>query len=157
MADLDNALILATKHFKGITDKSGAPYVLHCLRVMMTVETMEQKMVAVMHDLVEDTPFTLENVREHGFSEDVVNALALVTHDANTSYADYIVAAKANPIARQVKLADLKDNTSLERLLFREDRAETDRKRIQKYVLSYQFLTDKIDETSYRRQMVDFE
>ena len=157
MADLDTALILVTTHFKGITDKSGQPYILHCIRVMMGVESLNEKMVAVMHDLVEDTPFTLQDVRDQGFSKEVVEALALVTHENGVSYSDYIIAAKANPVAAAVKLSDLADNTSLPRALLREERIEADRKRIQKYMLSYQFLTDQIGEASFRRQMVHVE
>ena len=67
MADLDEALNLVADHFRGIKDKSGSPYVLHCIRVMMTVDSIDAKMVAVMHDLVEDTPMTLEQLREKGF------------------------------------------------------------------------------------------
>jgi hypothetical protein len=153
MADLDEALVLVSTHFRGVTDKSGAPYVLHCIRAMMSVESLDAKMVAVMHDLVEDTPVTLEQLREKGFSDSVLNAVDLVTHTDDVTYEDYIVKIKANPIAREVKLADLKDNTSLGRALYREKSNGRDAVRLQKYVLTYQFLTDEIDDASYRRQM----
>ena len=153
MADLDEALNLVANHFRGITDKSGSPYVLHCIRAMMTVESLDAKMVAVMHDLVEDTPMTLAQLRTKGFSEQVVNGVDLVTHKDDVSYPDYIVAIKKNSIATEVKLADLKDNTSLNRTLYREKSSDKDCARIQRYLLSYQFLTEAIDEASYRRQM----
>ena len=153
MADLDEALNLVADHFRGIKDKSGSPYVLHCIRVMMTVDSIDAKMVAVMHDLVEDTPMTLEQLREKGFSDAVVNGVKLVTHEEDVTYSDYIVAIKDNPLATEVKLADLKDNTTLSRTLYRENSSSRDGVRIQKYLLSYQFLTDTIDESSYRRQM----
>lgn len=153
MADLDEALNLVTSSFRGITDKSGAPYVLHCIRVMMAVESLDAKMVAVMHDLVEDTPMTLEKLRGIGFSQTVLDGVDLVTHKDNVSYPDYIVAIKGNAIAAEVKLADLADNTSLKRTLYREKNSAKDCARIQKYLLSFQFLTDAIDESSYRRQM----
>lgn len=153
MADLDEALVLVTTHFRGVTDKSGAPYVLHCIRAMMSVASMEAKMVAVMHDLVEDTPMTIDQLRERGFSEDVLLGVELVTHKDTDSYEDYIVRIKGNPIAREVKLADLKDNTAPGRALYRETNKVRDVVRIQKYLLSYQFLTDTINEASYRRQM----
>ena len=153
MSDLDEALCLVANHFRGVVDKSGKPYVLHCIRVMMGVESLDAKMVAVMHDLVEDTPMTLEQLRAKGFSDQVLEGVDLVTHRDDVSYADYIAAIKKNAIATQVKLADLKDNTSLNRTLYREANSDRDCVRIQKYVLSYQFLTDAIDETSYRRQM----
>ena len=153
MANLDEALVLVATHFRGITDKSGEPYVLHCIRAMMSVDSMDAKLIAVMHDLVEDTPMTLDELREHGFSDAVLTGVKLVTHEDSVSYEDYIVRLKANPLAREVKLADLKDNTSLSRTLYREDSNSRDAIRIQKYVLSYQFLTDQVDEESYRRQM----
>ena len=153
MADLDEALNLVANHFRGITDKSGSPYVLHCIRAMMTVESLDAKMVAVMHDLIEDTPMTLAQLRTKGFSEQVVNGVDLVTHKDDVSYPDYIVAIKKNSIATEVKLADLKDNTSLNRTLYREKSSAKDCARIQRYLLSYQFLTEAIDEASYRRQM----
>ena len=155
MADLDEALNLVADHFRGIKDKSGSPYVLHCIRVMMSVDSIDAKMVAVMHDLVEDTPMTLEQLREKGFSEEVINGVGLVTHKEDVTYSDYIVAIKDNPLATEVKLADLKDNTTLSRILYRENSSSRDCTRIQKYLLSYQFLTDSIDEPSYRRQMND--
>ena len=153
MADLDEALNLVANHFRGITDKSGSPYVLHCIRAMMTVESLDAKMVAVMHDLIEDTSMTLAQLRTKGFSEQVVNGVDLVTHKDDVSYPDYIVAIKKNSIATEVKLADLKDNTSLNRTLYREKSSAKDCARIQRYLLSYQFLTEAIDEASYRRQM----
>jgi (p)ppGpp synthase/HD superfamily hydrolase len=113
MANLDEALVLVSTNFRGVKDKSGTPYVLHCIRVMMSVESLDAKMVAVMHDLVEDTPMTLAQLKEKGFSETVLNGVDLVTHRSDVTYEDYIVQIKSNPLAREVKLADLKDNTSL--------------------------------------------
>ena len=153
MSDLDEALILVTSQFRGVRDKSGAPYVLHCLRAMMNVDSLEAKMVAVMHDLVEDTEVTIADLRERGFSASVVEAVELVTHRATDSYEDYVVRIKSNPIAREVKLADLRDNMDLPRVLFREGNEARDTARIQKYLLSFQFLTDQIDEPSYLRRM----
>ena len=153
MADLDEALVLVVANFRGIKDNSGSPYVLHCIRAMMAVESMDAKMVAVMHDLIEDTPMTLEQLQERGFSKEIIRGVDLVTHRSDVTYPDYIVAIKGNRIATEVKLADLKDNTSLDRTLYREGSSEKDCIRIQKYLLSYQFLTNAIDESSYRRQM----
>ena len=153
MADLDEAINLVADHFRGVTDKSGSPYILHCIRAMMEVDSMDAKMVAVMHDLIEDTPMTLDQLRGRGFSKQVIRGVELVTHRDDVTYSDYIVALKDNPIALEVKLADLKDNTSLCRTLYRENSSAKDCVRIQKYLLSYQFLTDAIDESSYRRQM----
>ena len=153
-ANIDDALELVTTHFRGMTDKDGEPYVMHCLRVMMGVESEDAKLVALMHDLVEDTPVSLEDLSKRGFSEAVVSAVDLVTHKDEDSYADYVIRLKSNEIARAVKMSDLRDNASMTRVLLREPVKERDTKRIQRYVLSYQFLTNRLDEEAYRRQMV---
>ena len=90
-----------------------------------------------------------------GFSQQVVEALDLVTHGRDQTYTDYVVAAKENVIARQVKLADLRDNSSLNRLLLRPEKFATDSSRLCRYMLSYRFLTDEITEADYRRLMLD--
>ncbi|QDT04893.1 Bifunctional (p)ppGpp synthase/hydrolase RelA [Rubripirellula lacrimiformis] len=153
MADLDEALVLVATHFRGVRDKAGLPYVLHCLRVMMSVDSLDAKMVAVMHDLVEDTAVTMDDLRQRGFSETVLTALELVTHRDADSYQDYVVRIKDDAIACEVKLADLCDNTSPSRMLLREGREDRDTARIQKYLLSYNFLSDQIDQPTYRRRM----
>lgn len=153
LANIDDALELVAANFRGVTDKDGEPYVMHCLRVMMGVDSDDARLVALMHDLVEDTPVTIEDLRQRGFSDAVLDALDLVTHKDEDSYADYVVRLKANPIAREVKLSDLRDNAGLTRVLYREELRDRDTKRIQRYVLSYQFLTNRLEEESYRRQM----
>ena len=156
-ANIDDALSLVASHFRGITDKDGEPYVMHCLRVMMGVTSPDAQLVALMHDLVEDTPVTISDLREHGFSVEVLEALELVTHKDEDSYADYVVRLKENPIAREVKLSDLRDNAGMTRVLYREEVRERDSKRISRYILSYQFLTNRLNEDAYRRQMRDCE
>lgn len=156
-ANIDDALALVAKHFRGMTDKDGEPYVMHCLRVMMGVQEQDARLVGLMHDLVEDTPVTLEQLTEMGFSAAVVEAIGLVTHSAGVSYADYVIALKGNPLARAVKLSDLRDNASMARVLYRPSRRETDLQRLQRYVLSYQFLEDRIGEADYRSQMAELE
>jgi len=156
-ATLDDALTLVVTKFHSITDKAGQPYVLHCLRVMLGVSDPLAKQVAVMHDLVEDTDVTVDALRAQGFAEQVLAAVELVTHDLSYSYADYVVRLKANELARQVKLADLRDNYSIDRVAYREEHRAQDAARMQRYILSYQFLNDNIDEASYRRQMLTVE
>ncbi len=156
-ATLDDALAIVVSKFQGIVDKAGQPYLLHCLRVMQGVNDPLAKQVAVMHDLVEDTDVTFDDLRKQGFADSVIDALQLVTHVTSDSYADYVVRLKSNELARQVKLSDLRDNYSLDRVAYRESHREQDAARIQKYILSYQFLTDTIDEASYRRQMLSVE
>ena len=152
-ATLENAIALAAKHFAGITDKSGQPYILHCIRVMMGVDSLDAKMVGVLHDLVEDTPVTLDDLRSHGFSDPVVQGVDLMTHRSETSYLDYVIRLRENELARQVKLSDLRDNLSLDRVLLRGERFQRDLSRVGKYVATYRFLVDEIDEAAYREIM----
>ncbi len=156
-ANIDDALALVAQHFRGVTDKDGEPYVMHCLRVMLGVEGELAQQVALMHDLIEDTDLTLDDLRQQGFCAAVVEAVGLMTHDPADSYAEYVVRLKTNPLALQAKLSDLRDNSALDRVLYRSDRLPRDLKRIQRYLLSYQFLTDRIDEASYRGRIEEFE
>ncbi len=156
-ATIDDALDLVVRYFRGISDKDGEPYVMHCIRVMMGVNGLHAQQVALMHDLVEDTQVTFDDLRQRGFADEVVQAIELVTHQPDVSYAEYVVRLKENELARQVKISDLRDNSSLDRVLYRENRVDTDLNRIQRYVLSYQFLNDRIDEASYRARMRAFE
>ena len=161
-ATIDDALALVVAKFHGITDKAGQPYILHCLRVMHGVSGYGvsgdgAKQVAVMHDLVEDTDVTFDDLRNMKFADEVIDALKLMTHVDSDSYADYVVRLKTNDIARQVKISDLHDNYSLGRVAYRDGHYAEDARRIQRYILSYQFLSDLIDESTYRRQMVSVE
>jgi (p)ppGpp synthase/HD superfamily hydrolase len=122
---------------------------------MMGVSHPLAQQVAIMHDLVEDTEVTLDRLRQLGFAEEVVAAVDLVTHQHADSYADYVIRLKENPLAREVKLADLRDNASLHRVLYRADRLQDDLRRLQRYMLSYQFLMDRIDATNYRARMLE--
>jgi (p)ppGpp synthase/HD superfamily hydrolase len=157
MATIERALQVAARAHEGQRDKEGLPYILHSLRVMAGVEGDAAQIVAVLHDVVEDTPVTFEDLSTMGFSNEVMRALRLVTHAKSTPYADYVVAAKADPIARQVKLADLRDNARLDRTLLRPGSVDRDMARIRRYVLSYKFLTDQMDEPAYRQLMRDAE
>jgi hypothetical protein len=153
MATIERALQVASRAHEGQRDKEGLPYILHPLRVMAGVEGEAAQIVAVLHDVVEDTPVSFEELAAMGFAAEVMSALRLVTHAKSTPYAEYVVACKANPIARQVKLADLRDNSRLDRTLLRPGSVDRDLSRIRRYVLSYKFLTDQIDEPTYRELM----
>ena len=156
-ATIEDALALVVSNFRGMTDKDGEPYVMHCLRVMMGVTEPLARQVALMHDLVEDTAISLDDLRQSGFASQVVEAVGLLTHQPEDSYAEYVVRLNPDALARQVKLSDLRDNAALNRVLYRPDRRASDLARIQRYLLSYQFLSDRIDEASYREQMRAFE
>jgi hypothetical protein len=153
MATIEKALQIAARAHEGQVDKEGLPYILHPLWVMSGVEGLEAKIVAVFHDVIEDTPVTADDLRREGFSEAIVASVLCVTHRKDESYADYVVRCKGNEVARRVKLSDLEDNTRLSRTIFRLDRIEHDLARIRRYVLSYKFLTDQITEAQYRAAM----
>jgi hypothetical protein len=153
MATIEKALRIAAQAHEGQRDKEGQPYVLHSLRVMMKLQGEDAQIVGVLHDVVEDTSVTLDDLRAAGFSEAVLAAVSLVTHDKGEPYADYVVRCKGNAIARRVKLADLEDNSRLDRTLLRPERFERDVARLRKYALSYKYLTDQITEDQYRTLM----
>ena len=150
---IEKALQIAAQAHEGQKDKEGQPYILHPLRVMSRVEGEEAQIVAVLHDVVEDTKVTLDDLRKEGFTETVLAAIQCVTHRKDVSYVDYVIACKNNSIARQVKLGDLTDNCRLDRVLLRPHQIQRDLARIHRYVLSYKFLTDQITEQDYRTLM----
>ena len=127
---LERAIAIAAQAHEGQVDKAGAPYVLHPLRMMLAVKTPEARMAAVLHDVVEDTQVTLEQLRAEGFSDAVVEAVEALTKREGEDYEAFIRRVAPNPIAREVKLADLKDNSDLSRIA---EPTERDRERIKKY------------------------
>ena len=110
------ALKLCFEAHKDQTDKSGMPYVFHPFHLAEQMETEETTVVALLHDVAEDTDYTLEDLKNMGFGEAVTDALALLTHDDAVEYMDYVRAIKGNPIAKAVKLADLRHNSDISRL-----------------------------------------
>lgn len=153
MATIEKALRIAAQAHEGQVDKQGLPYIHHPLRVMAAVEGSEAKVVAVLHDVIEDSEVTEEDLRREGFGEPILAALACLTHRDGESYAEYVVRCKGNEIARRVKLADLEDNARPSRALLRPDRIEPDLDRLRKYFLAYKFLTGMLDEPQYRAAM----
>ena len=153
MATLEKAIELAARFHAGQRDKEGAPYILHPLRAMTRVRGEPAMIVAVLHDTVEDTALTQADLRAAGFGDEVLDALRLVTHEKSVPYVDYVVSIAANPIARQVKLADLEDNTRLDRMILRASSLPRDFARLHRYFLSYKFLTDQMSEEDYRAAM----
>ena len=116
MSLLERAILLAVQAHRGQVDRSGAPYILHPLRVMFRVETENERIAAVLHDVVEDTDWTLDGLRAEGFPEEIVQAVDCLTRREGESYDDRVARAAAHPIARRVKLADLEDNMDARRL-----------------------------------------
>ena len=124
------ALKLCFTAHKDQTDKSGMPYVFHPFHLAEQMPDEDTTIVALLHDVIEDTPYTLDDLRAMGFNEQVLDALALMTHDKRIPYMDYVEKIKGNKIARTVKLADLTHNSDLSRL---NNVDEKDMKRIEKY------------------------
>ena len=110
------AIKLCFDAHKDQTDKSGLPYVFHPFHLAEQMQDENTTIVALLHDVAEDTDVTLEKIREYGFGEEVMTALALLTHADDVPYMEFVRAIKPNPIARAVKLADLKHNSDLSRL-----------------------------------------
>ncbi|MBF0133278.1 MAG: GTP pyrophosphokinase [Magnetococcales bacterium] len=116
MSTLEKALALAAHHHAGQVDRAGNPYILHPLRLMMQLDEVSSQIIALLHDVVEDTPVTLDDLRQEGFSEEIITALDLLTHRPEDSYETYILRLKPNTIARRIKLLDLIDNMDVRRL-----------------------------------------
>jgi (p)ppGpp synthase/HD superfamily hydrolase len=138
---LNKALSIAVKAHEGQVDKAGEPYILHPLRVMLSMETESERIVAILHDVIEDSPFlNLSSLRKDGFSEEIVEALSYLTRGYGDSYKNYINKIKLNKLATIVKIADLIDNSNLSRL---KEVTDKDRKRFNKYQKALIFLTEK--------------
>lgn len=131
------ALKLCFDAHKDQVDKSGMPYVFHPFHLAEQMTDENTTVVALLHDVVEDTDYTLDDLRAMGYPSQVVEALALMTHDKAVPYLDYVAAIKFNPIARAVKLADLRHNSDTTRLDMVDDKA---RERVQKYRMAIRLL-----------------
>ncbi len=110
------ALALCFQAHKDQLDKGGMPYVFHPFHLAEQMTDEDTTVLALLHDVVEDTPYTLDDLARMGFSPRVLEALALMTHNPAIPYMDYVAKIKANPLARAVKLADLRHNSDLSRL-----------------------------------------
>ncbi len=130
MSTVEHAIALAAQAHQGQVDWAGEPYILHPLRVMMAQTTAEGRMAAVLHDVVEDTAWTLDGLRAEGFAPAVVAAVEAVSRRDGEGYEDFVRRAAGDPIGRQVKLADLVDNSDMSRL---PNATERDYQRTEKY------------------------
>ena len=138
MSTLERAIEIATEAHKGQFDKAGNDYIGHPLRVMEMGKTEEEKIVGVLHDVIEDTDWTFEALAAEGFSEDIIAALRCVTKlSENENYDDFIERVKKNPLAVAVKINDLSDNMDIRRLPYLSDK---DVKRLKKYLKAYKRL-----------------
>lgn len=138
---LNKAIEFANRAHAGQVDKSGAPYILHPLRVMMTRANEVERICAVLHDVVEDSDITFEDLRGEGFSEDIITVLDCLTKRVGESYDDFIDRILVNETACHVKLADLCDNMDISRIT---NPTEKDIERIKKYQEATERISDVI-------------
>ena len=137
---INRAKELAIPHHKGQTDKAGKAYIQHPLRLMEAVNSTNEKIVAVLHDIVEDTDVSFEDLRDEGFSKTIIEALRCITKLDGENYEDFIERISHNRLAITVKLADLEDNMDLSRL---PKVTDTDLERVEKYKRAKKYLLDK--------------
>jgi (p)ppGpp synthase/HD superfamily hydrolase len=144
--NLQCTIEIAAEAHREQTDKAGAPYLLHPLRVMISLETDDERIVGVLHDVVEDGPgWTFERLEKEGFSPTVLDALRLVTKrpedegDGEAVYVGFVRRAKGNKIARRVKTADILDNLNASRLTAL---TEKDMRRMNRYLAALRELRD---------------
>ena len=124
------ALLLSFEAHKDQVDKSGMPYVYHPFHLAESMTDEYTTVVALLHDVVEDTDYTLSDLRAMGYPDEVIEALSYMTHDDATPYMEYVAKIAQNPIARAVKIADLRHNSDLTRL---DSPDEAAYKRVLKY------------------------
>lgn len=122
-------------------DKSGLPYVFHPFHLAEQMDDEDSVCVALLHDVVEDTDMTFEDLEKEGFNENIISALKLLTHDLDVPYMDYVMKIKTNPLAKKVKLADLTHNSDLTRL---DDVNESIIKRVEKYKRAIELLNSDL-------------
>jgi (p)ppGpp synthase/HD superfamily hydrolase len=133
-----DAVSLATEAHKGQYDKSGAFYIQHSLRIMHRMNTRTEQIVGVLHDIIEDTPITLQGLQEKGYSPEVIDALDCLTKREGENYDEFIMRCRANPIALKVKIADLEDNMDIRRL---DKVTASDLERLNRYLVAWRYLT----------------
>ncbi len=138
MATLERAIQIATFAHWGQKDKAGNPYILHPLRIMLKMDTLERMMIAVLHDVIEDSHWTLENLRDEGFSPTVIKGVDALTRRRGETYQSYIERVKHHSLVIPIKLGDLEDNMNMLRL---KEVNQKDLERMKKYHWGHQQLT----------------
>jgi (p)ppGpp synthase/HD superfamily hydrolase len=144
MSNLGKAIAIAAKAFEARTDKGGNPYMLHCLFVMDAVSGLgeEAMIAAVLHDLVEDTEWTIEGLTAEGFSHTITSNVNLLTHKHSMDYMGYVEELAVSPIAKAIKMADLRHNSDINRMKGLTDK---DFDRLKKYHKAYAYLQTLVD------------
>lgn len=138
MPTLDDAIALAARAHYGQRDRAGDPYILHPIRVMLHFEDELRQTIAVLHDVIEDSEITPDDLRQQGYSEEIVSAVDHLSRRQDESYEEFVERACQNPLARCVKLADLDDNMNIRRL---PSLGPKDAERIQRYHRAWVRLT----------------
>lgn len=133
----DLALLIAIRAHEGQKDKSEREYVMHPIRVAERCKNPRAKIVALLHDTIEDTDVTAEYLRSEGFPEEIIGAVLSVTKQEGESYEDFVCRAAENPIGKEVKIADLEDNMDIRRL---KEITDEDVARLRKYLCAWQYL-----------------
>lgn len=133
------AMMICFSAHKDQTDLSGVPYVFHPFHLAEQMETENEICAALLHDVVEDSDYTLEDLKTEGFNREVTDAVGLLTHTPQTPYMEYICALRGNELARKVKMADLKHNRDQKRM---DHVTEWDKRRLQKYRIASAILED---------------
>jgi (p)ppGpp synthase/HD superfamily hydrolase len=128
--NLDKAIIIATNAHSGQLDKGGNPYILHPLRLMLSMSSEESRIVAMLHDVVEDSNISFDNLKDEGFSDEIIEAIKHLTRRDDETYVEFIRRIKKNDLARLVKMADIDDNKDLSRI---KNPTEKDIERVKKY------------------------
>jgi len=136
MNDIKKAIEIATKAHKNQKDRAGKDYIHHPKTVASYVKNDKEKIVAWLHDVIEDTNITLKELSEY-FTQDIIKAINIITKKKNQSYETYLINIKKNKLARNVKLADLKHNSNLKRL---KNPSFVDIVRNQKYMKAIEYL-----------------
>lgn len=140
MTLLERAIDIAVTHHRDKVDKGGNTYILHPLRMMCRMQTETEMIVAVLHDVVEDTDWTFEMLEAEGFTPVVIEALKCVTKRKGEDYDVFITRSLNNDIARKVKLADLEDNMDIRRIA---SPTQEDLDRIAKYRRAWEYLSKR--------------
>ena len=140
---LNKAIKIAQKAHKGQTDKFGTPYIGHVIRVMNAGKTYDEKIVGVLHDVIEDCPeITLDYLLQQGFPNEIVFAIECLTKNpSDQDYTEFVKQTEKSPLAVSVKMNDLQDNMNLTR--FNRPMTEKDMNRLNKYLTAYLYLKEK--------------
>ena len=139
MNNLEKAIKIALKAHAGQIDKAGKIYILHPLRLMMQMRLIDEQIIAVLHDVVEDSDYTFDDLRKEGFDEEIISALQSLTKRNGEDYKDFIARIKENELAIIVKIADLRDNSNLDRI---SEPTKKDLERVEKYKKALEMLKE---------------